>query len=156
MGTLTPEMFSILRPTSPFRTADTIRRAWEQWLLQCERFDSLRAVEPVRQHPGKMWLIEGESMRPFREHMAGAGGQPAHSSPTQALPPVHAQNASLEIAWTWVLTEYGNISGPRVAAFLTKGREGFDINTEDDWTLAEHLIATGEVTLPKLQEVVLG
>ncbi|HET7045567.1 MAG TPA: acylneuraminate cytidylyltransferase family protein, partial [Gaiellaceae bacterium] len=57
------ELFSILRPTSPFRTAATIRRAQER-LLAVDA-DSIRAVERVKQHPGKMWVLDGELMRPF-------------------------------------------------------------------------------------------
>ena len=38
------ESFSILRPTSPFRQADTIRRAWAEFTA-AEGIDSLRAVE---------------------------------------------------------------------------------------------------------------
>ena len=53
------EVFSLLRPTSPFRTAATIRRAWERFIAVPDA-DSLRAVRPVREHPGKMWRIAGE------------------------------------------------------------------------------------------------
>ena len=42
--------FSILRPTSPFRRAETIRRAWAEF-RQEPGVDSLRAVEKCRQHP---------------------------------------------------------------------------------------------------------
>ena len=45
------DAFMILRPTSPFRTAETIRRASAQF--QSARCDSMRAVEPVKEHPGK-------------------------------------------------------------------------------------------------------
>jgi N-acylneuraminate cytidylyltransferase len=38
------DCFSLLRPTSPFRTAATIRRAWSRFLAQ-PGVDSLRAVE---------------------------------------------------------------------------------------------------------------
>lgn len=142
------DCFAILRPTSPFRTAETIRRAWDQWLLQGERFDSLRAVELCRQHPGKMWLMGEEGrLERYDASWPDLDGQPTHSRPYQTLPQVYTQNASLEIAWTRVLKEFGNISGDRVLAFLTQGREGFDINTEDDWAMAEHLIATGQVVL---------
>ena len=70
------EVFSLLRPTSPFRTAATIRRAWAQFEALGDRVDSLRAVELVKQHPGKMWLVEGDLMRPLLEQ--GAGEVPFH------------------------------------------------------------------------------
>ena len=151
-----PDCFSILRVTSPFRQASTIQRAWQQWQQHnvMGQWDSLRAVEPCRQHPGKMWRLEGDRLQPY---LPGAGnlaariaGQPMHSSPTQALPPIWVQNASLEIAWTRVLTEHRNISGTRIMPFFTEGYEGFDINTEDDWALAEHLVASGKALLPEI------
>ena len=58
------DCFSLLRPTSPFRTADTIRRAWTGFIAQ-QGVDSLRAVEKCAQHPGKMWIVRGDRMVPL-------------------------------------------------------------------------------------------
>ena len=59
------EIFSILRPTSPFRQPETIRRAWSMF-IDDPRADSLRAIEKCKQHPGKMWVIRGERMLRMR------------------------------------------------------------------------------------------
>src|SRR5438270_425321 len=59
------DAFAILRPTSPFRTAATIIRAVEQWTIYNPGWSSLRAVEPVSQHPGKMWTLVGHTMTPL-------------------------------------------------------------------------------------------
>ncbi|HET9383893.1 MAG TPA: acylneuraminate cytidylyltransferase family protein, partial [Gemmatimonadales bacterium] len=91
------DAFSILRPTSPFRKPDTIRRAWREFLSRPQA-DSIRAVEKCAQHPYKMWLVEGERMQPFVKQAPEDGGPPWHSRPYQALPRVYVQNASLEIA----------------------------------------------------------
>ena len=58
------DAFSLLRPTSPFRSAATIRRAWEQFVA-AKDVDSLRAVEKCGQHPGKMWVVRGDRMVPL-------------------------------------------------------------------------------------------
>ena len=89
------DYFSILRITSPFRTAATIRRAWDQF-RGAEGVDSLRAVERCKQHPGKMWIVTGRRMVPLLA--LGPAQQPWHSSQYQTLPEVYVQNASLEIA----------------------------------------------------------
>lgn len=130
------EAFAILRPTSPFRTANTIRRALKQF--QEAPCSSIRAVEPVKQHPGKMWQWFGfqSAMTPYVEGYAG-DGTPWHSMPTQSLQPVYIQNSSLEIAWAWCVHVFGTISGPKVAPFLTEGWEGFSIDYPDDWDRAE-------------------
>lgn len=135
------DLFAILRPTSPFRGAATIERAFERFLA-VEKADSLRAVERCRQHPGKMWVIEGELMRPLLPQPEGV---PYHSQQYQALPEVYVQNSSLELAWTRVVTEHGSIAGERVVPFVTDGREGFSIDYPDDFDRAERMLAT-EVT----------
>ena len=143
------DAFAILRPTSPFRTAATIRRAWERFLELGDRADSIRAVEPCRQHPAKMWLIDGELMRPVLERPDP--GTPWHSMQTQLLRQVWAQNSSLEIAWSRVLAgDAATISGERVAPFFTEVAEGFSIDYPEDFERAEDLRVAGEAELPAI------
>jgi N-acylneuraminate cytidylyltransferase len=141
------DAFAILRPTSPFRRPETIRRAWRAFLA-AEGADSLRGVEKVGQHPGKMWRLDGARMRPLLDQPAGE--QPWHSRQMADLPALYVQNASLEIAWTRTALATGTIAGSEVAPFLTEGDEGVDINTEKDWWWAERLIATDEARLPEV------
>lgn len=141
------DCFSILRPTSPFRGSETILRAWKEFTKN-EHIDSLRAVEKCRQHPGKMWVLSGEIMYPLMPMSQNT--LPWHSSPYQLLPDVYVQNASLEIAWTRVVSEQGSISGKLVCPFLTSGNEGFDINHPTDILLANSLIDGGLACLPKV------
>jgi N-acylneuraminate cytidylyltransferase len=144
------DCFSLLRPTSPFRTAATIQRAWQRFLDQSGA-DSLRAVEKCAQHPGKMWVVTGDRMSPL---LGGAPrGKPWHSTPYQALPPVYVQNASLEIAWTRVVFDGRTIAGEVVVPFFTEAHEGFDINDQHDWIIAERLLADGLASLPPVGQV---
>ena len=144
------EVFAILRPTSPFRSAGTIRRAFDRLVELGERADSIRAVELVRQHPFKMWVLDGgELMRPFVDQPSK--GVPYHSMQYQALPQIHAQNSSLELAWSRVLEGEPSIAGARVAPFLTEGAEGFSIDYPEDFERAEALLASGEAVLPRVE-----
>ena len=143
------DAFSILRPTSPFRKPETIQRAWAQFTA-AEGADSLRAVEPVAQHPGKMWVVRGERMTPLMP--LNPQGPPWHSQQMASLPKVHVQNASLEIAWTEMARRTSSIAGGVLVPFLTEGDEGVDINGPQDWFWAEHLISTGEARLPAVAE----
>lgn len=184
------DAFAILRPTSPFRQPDTLQRAWTYF--QRQHGDSLRAIERARQHPGKMWVIhrmacnvksEGlladsrieETMHPLLpwtiplnvRYEAVADGEryqvPWHSCPTQSLPEVYVQNASLEMAWRYVLftpgywaadiNTNGTISGATVIPFELDGHdlegcEGFDLNTAEDWVVAEWLLDKYYARLP--------
>ena len=139
------DSFSILRPTAPFRTAETIKRAYEVF-QSSQPCDSIRAVEPCRQHPYKMWRYEYEitayhhgdgRLTPF------IGGVQSNNYPYQALPRVLIQNASLEMAWTKTIREQNSVSGTIVKPFYTRDFEGFDINTKNDFTIAELLIKEG-------------
>jgi CMP-N,N'-diacetyllegionaminic acid synthase len=141
------DAFAILRPTSPFRTADTIRRAVQQFKeTPCS---SLRAVERAKQHPGKMWQqTHAEQIVPLLEHWTWPDNvtqrydrPPMHSRPTQQLPPVWVQNSSLEIAHRWCVDVFDSISGPKVAPFFTEGMEGFSLDYPDDWERAERYVA---------------
>lgn len=143
------DAFSLLRPTSPFRQAATISRAWTAFLAD-PAVDSLRAVERCRQHPGKMWTVAGHRMTPFVADQPV--DRPWHSSQTQMLPPVYVQNASLEIAWVRVVFDTQTIAGTTVMPFFTEGLEGFDVNTREDWIVAEHFVATGEGRLPPVAQ----
>ncbi|MBI3900536.1 MAG: acylneuraminate cytidylyltransferase family protein [Chlamydiia bacterium] len=151
-----PDCFSILRPTSPFRQPETIKRAWKEF-HENQPCDSLRAIERCKQHPYKMWMIESELT--VNHHNDGrivpfiSGNRNHHSQPYQALPVIYAQNASLEIAWTKTVFEKGNITGDVIMPFFTNGYEGFDINNPEDFILAEALIEKG---LAKLPEVING
>lgn len=135
------EHFSILRPTSPFRTAETIQRAWRVYSESI--CSSLRAVELCGQHPYKMWKLEGEYIKPLID-------SGLHSVPYQMLPKVYVQNASLEISQCANVLKYRTISGNAVVPFFTEGFEGWDINQPYDLRYAEWLIETGQAVLPRI------
>jgi N-acylneuraminate cytidylyltransferase len=141
------DCFSILRPTSPFRLPDTIQRAWDEFSAQTG-VDSLRAVEKCTQHPGKMWVVRGKRMMPLLP--LGPVGQPWHSSQYPSLPEIYVQNASLEIAWSRIVFEDRTIAGNVVMPFFTFDHEGFDVNNEYDWQLAEQLVQNGDAKLPQV------
>jgi N-acylneuraminate cytidylyltransferase len=141
------EIFSILRPTSPFRLPQTIRRAWDIFINDTDA-DSLRAIEKCKQHPGKMWVIRGKRMLPLLPFANGT--TPWHSSQYAALPEIYAQDASLEIAWSRIALEQNSIAGESIAPFISQGLEGFDINEPEDWWMAERLVATQMAVLPSI------
>ena len=141
------EFFSILRPTSPFRLPETIRRAWDIFNSDPEA-DSLRAIEKCRQHPGKMWVVRGKRMLPLMPLTNGI--TPWHSSQYATLPEIYAQDASLEIARSSIALEQNTIAGEAIIPFISQGLEGFDINKPEDWFLAEQYVAKSEVFLPPI------
>jgi CMP-N,N'-diacetyllegionaminic acid synthase len=142
------DLFAIVRATNPFRGPDVLHRGLEQ-LLATPEADSIRAVEIVKQHPGKMWVLEGKTMRPLldQSHLESAW----HAGQYQALPEIYVQNSALEIAWTRVVSQTGTREGRVVAPYLTRGYEGFNIDDEDDWDRARRLLDAGEAALPDVE-----
>jgi len=140
------ELFALVRATNPFRGPDVVRRGLEQ-LLATPEADSIRAVELVKQHPGKMWLLaeDGRTMAPLLDQSELDAAW--HAGQYQALPEVYSQNSALEIAWTRVVTDTGTREGNVLAPFLTRGLEGFNVDDEEEWERAEWLVASGDATL---------
>jgi CMP-N,N'-diacetyllegionaminic acid synthase len=96
--------------------------------------------------PGKnIRYLSGHPLIPF-----GPKDQPWHSSQYQTLPEIYVQNASLEIAWTKVVTDTKTIAGNIVIPFFTVDDEGLDINGEYDWKIINTMLEEGQATLPSI------
>ena len=145
------DLFSILRPTSPFRGPATVQRGFEQLVELGDGADSLRAVRLCKEHPGKMWVVEGDLMQPL---LPQPDGIPMHSRQYKSLPQVYVQSSSLEIAWTRVATDHGSIAGELVAPFFADDLENLSIDYEEDWRFAEELAAREPDSLPTVTAAV--
>lgn len=145
-----PSAFAIIRTTSPLRRGETIRKAW-QALQACHEADSIRAVERVRQHPGKMWCIsdDGRTMTPFLDQSNLEVAW--HAGQLQSLPPVYVQNSSLEIAWVDAVIATGTREGSVQMPFLTEAIEGIALDYEDEWERVEMLVRNNPNLLPSVE-----
>ena len=141
------DFFSILRPTSPFRSEKSIIEAVEL-LLTNKWADSVRAVQKCDEHPGKMWVIKNHLMMPLLPFEID--GVPWHSNQSSKLPEIYKQTASLEVAWVKTAMKQKSISGTKIIPFVTHEYEGFDINTHLDWLVAEKLLEAGLAKLPQV------
>lgn len=147
-----PDVFALVRPTSPFRTGDTIRKAVEEFMSD-RKADSLRSVVPARQHPGKMFRINDgylSSIMPWETQQ----GVPWHSSQYASLPEIWEQTGTLDVAWSHLPLTQGTLSGRNILAFKISGYEGFDIDWPEEWDYAEWVASTGRAELP-LKNMVL-
>ncbi|MCP3680252.1 MAG: acylneuraminate cytidylyltransferase family protein [Gammaproteobacteria bacterium] len=136
------DSYAILRPTNPFRTEATLQRAFD--LLEVTKAQQIRAVQKVKEHPYKMWSIKlndwCRTMKtPFHESNY-------HDLQSKSLPEFCVQNGCLQIYYTHGFYE----NGPSIVPFFTQGYEGYDINTPEDWILAEELVNRKLVELPKI------
>lgn len=136
------ELYVILRPTSPFRTAQTIQSAITFFIENSsDPYTCLRAVKLVSEHPGKMWRLFGPTrMRQILPYTHGDGILWSDSQ-SSILPKVYVQNASLEIGTinSYFLDTDFPISGYTTIPFVMTALESMDINTELDLEFARFL-----------------
>jgi len=130
--------FCILRPTSPFRGPIEIISAIELFNENIDVCDSVRAMRPVSEHPGKMWVCDDLSAQPILPYLM-SDGTPWHSSQTAVLPRVYIQSAALEVSKVKNVLSLGSLTGRRVTPYLHSGASTHDINVESDWKMAELL-----------------
>ena len=125
-----------------------IKTAWNKFIKN-KKCDSLRAVEKCRQHPGKMWKIKKNFMKPIL--YKNVRGTPYHSRQYADLPEIYEQNASLEIAWSNILNrKKPTIAGNKIIPFITKEKEGFDINYKEDVILINEFFKNKKFKKPKI------
>ncbi len=139
----------ILRPTSPFKTIHTIRRAWA-CIPYPLMYTTVRAVKPTTAHPFKSWIITYNNMLPFIPQ--SYHGAPRFECQTQNLGKVWIQSATLEVGHAAVLDE-GTLSGFGITPYYCQDHEGVDINTEEDWLYCEFLIEKGLAKLPEVRRI---
>lgn len=144
-------VFVLLRPTSPFRTSQSIMRALHEFFAPDGTHDSLRAFRSATENPWKMWLQAGPGY-PVSPLLDGKlpDGTPLHSAPSQRAPEVLLQTSSLEIFWGANVWTFDTLHGRKVIPFFPDELNGFSIDTEADWKKAEELLASGQVVPPPL------
>ena len=129
-GYLKPNKYwMLLRPTSPFKTVDTIKRAWSDYICADMKLivsPSLRAVKRSLENPFKSWSVMTINAFPDYFHMVPFSPQTYHGYPrfecqTQNLGPAWIQSATLEIGHASIL-DTGTLSGDTIIPYFCKER----------------------------------
>ena len=130
-----PDYIVNLYPTTPFRSANSIKKA-VQLVADNPQADGLRSVVKCSEHPYKMWTKDNKYLRYFVE-----GDDPnVHTLSYHLLPEVFIQNASIYIIKSnIVLTEKTTI-GKTMLCFEMDETESVDINNPLDFEFAEFLL----------------
>jgi CMP-N-acetylneuraminic acid synthetase len=136
-----PEMVVHLRPTAPLRTAAHIDKGIE--MLRDSNADAVRSVTGAGQHPYKMWRFdEGNRMLPFMPFLTMADEK--FNQPRQQLPPAFIQNGSVDVVWARVILEKNSMTGNPVLGMVMDELESVNVDNEEDFLLAEALMAKRE------------
>lgn len=123
-----PQWLMTLPPTSPFRTAATVRR-FSEAVADCP--SDIDCIMSVTENRGDFWRMQddGRMQRLF----------PDAPRRQQDRTPLFEENSAVYVSRTEALRDTGFILGRAVRGIAIPAIEGFDINNPDDICLAECL-----------------
>ena len=124
-----PAYLILLQPTSPFRTVEHLKRGLE--LFQ-ENDQALVAVNEPKGHPFyTLFQQEGDFIHKFEQNAVVR---------RQDLPPMFDVNGLLYIFEVAALSKASWVTFERIRPLVVSQWEAIDIDTQEDWWLAETLM----------------
>jgi CMP-N,N'-diacetyllegionaminic acid synthase len=133
-----PDVIVHLRPTQPLRRPQQIDEVVR--LLLDTAAESVKSVRPVREHPHKMWSVNGDRLEPYLQTSFRRRVGPDY--PRQELEPLLVSSGLVDAVRTEVV-ERGSTTGSDVRAFFTDPADSIDLDTELDFEIAEALLGDG-------------
>jgi CMP-N,N'-diacetyllegionaminic acid synthase len=131
-GTVTGMM--LLQPTSPFRSAATIRDAAARF-LELGADAPVVGVSPAENHPAWTFSIKGSRMQPFC-------GWNSLKLRSQDLPPAYTLNGAIYVSTPARLRATQSFYAEDMHALVMLDHtESQDIDTAEDWERAERLLS---------------
>lgn len=124
------DLILTLPPTSPLRTAETIRQFVDHFIEQGNGYD---AQLSLNEHRGDFWVkaADGTFSRLY----------PDAPRRRQERQPLYLENSAMYITRVDALTATSFILGRRATGFVISETEALDINEPIDLLLAEHLMS---------------
>jgi CMP-N-acetylneuraminic acid synthetase len=122
------DAFGILRPTSPFRRAQTIQQCWVKYQKN-PLARSLRTMRASEEHPNKAWLIIG----PDQAVPWLSDSQYGCDLPTNSLAKSYYQDGLFYINAMENIKNSNILTHVPVIPHVTSFPENLDINTEEDF-----------------------
>ncbi|GJM26168.1 MAG: hypothetical protein DHS20C16_25830 [Phycisphaerae bacterium] len=123
-----------LLPTSPFRSAKTIRGAYEQFVNN--NGESMLSVSPLEHPPEWAMMLNEGFLQPCDEE--------SYNTPRNELQPSVRGDGLIMMARLSFLKAHRSFLGPRTLAFLSPPGETVDIDEPRDLLWAEFLLAQQE------------
>ncbi len=123
-----------LIPTTPLALTASIDECIKL-LLEDPKATSARTIKPVSKHPYKLWRIEGDELKPFMSRELTGFREPSNM-PRQSFPPAYAHVDVIAVRYK-PLMQGKLLTGKRVRYYLLNEDDAVDIDTEDDFRLAE-------------------
>src|SRR5438105_3031023 len=115
--------------TNPFLKSETIEAALSLWSEVCEDHDSLFSVTRIQ---ARLW---DSAVRPLNHN-------PHELLRTQDLPPVYLENSNFYVFPSELIKSKQNRIGDKPRIFEIDPIEALDIDDEQTFLLAEHIMAS--------------
>jgi N-acylneuraminate cytidylyltransferase len=132
-----PDLVVFLQATSPMRKSDDIQKAIDT--LQCEKADSLFSACPLH---GFVWRREGGQLSSLSYDYRNR--ERRQDAPEDLL-----ENGSIYIFKLWVLRQFNNRLGGKIAVYVMDPLDSFQVDEAHDLKNIESLMA---VRLTKLEK----
>ena len=124
----------LLQPTSPFRSKEFIYNAIDKF--NSENFDTLISVSLVPKEYNPHWVFEPDK----DGYLKLSTGDKEIISRRQDLPPAYYRDGYIYITKMPLLLEKKSFYGKKIGYVITDSKFNVNIDTQDDWILAEKLI----------------
>jgi CMP-N,N'-diacetyllegionaminic acid synthase len=122
----------LLQPTSPYRTPESIRRGIASFGENGQR--PVVGVSPARPHPALCFRIERDQLVPFVDTAT-------FGTRSQDFPPAYAVNGAFYLIAAGELRATRSFFGRGATPLImTMPAEAIDIDTEEDWMIAEAML----------------
>ena len=132
-----PDLVIQFRPTSPIRFIKDIQKGLKI-IKKTNKIDSIRSVAEPLTTPYKMWTIaKTGNLKPL---LVVKNHRESYNAPRQILPKIFAQNGSLEIIKTEVITKKNSMTGKNIYPLIMSTNISIDIDTMFSLKYAESLI----------------
>jgi N-acylneuraminate cytidylyltransferase len=128
-----PSLIVHLRATSPSVHPKHVEEAIAI-MKKNKEADSLRSVVKARENPYKMWMQNGDSIKPL---LINPKVREAYSQPDQLSPTIYWQNAHVDIIRYETIMEKHSMTGEKIIPYIMDEKYSIDINDPIDLKLAE-------------------
>jgi CMP-N,N'-diacetyllegionaminic acid synthase len=127
----TIDVVVLLQATSPLRRAEHIDGAVA--VFRTAEVDTVTAVKSAPAHPYWCWKSDGNRIEPYFSVAQMA-------MPRFELPPAYIETGAVYVLRRDLLTQ-GTLYGRRVAGYMMDAADSIDVDTIEDFRLAESLLA---------------
>ncbi|MGA9406681.1 MAG: acylneuraminate cytidylyltransferase family protein [Bacteroidota bacterium] len=131
------DILTLLQPTSPLRNCDQIDSALETFISN-PGYKCLVSVKEVEENPYWMKIIGDD------HYLKNFTSQPDTFARRQDLPKIYILNGAIYIMRTADFMNYRSFDVDNTIPFLMDQKTSIDIDSEEDFTLAEIIVKKGK------------